>query len=176
VFQGVGMLFSGAFVKDKWAEGEKRECRFVFIGKNLGKEALLEGFLQCRCTEELRFKVGDQVLARVGPKGYTPGRILKLWDEGNACVFFSFVVLCACACMRACVRVRVCLFHAFPSFIHVNDGDNENNNNNNNNNNNSKNNKNNNNKNNNSNNNSSTSSSSNNNNNNNSAVIRRCKD
>ncbi len=70
MFQGVGMLFSGAFVKERWAEGEKRECRFVFIGKNLDKEALLEGFLNCRCSEELRFKVGEQVMARVGGEGY----------------------------------------------------------------------------------------------------------
>ena len=38
------MLFSGGFVDEKWAEGEKRENRFVFIGKNLDKKALLDGF------------------------------------------------------------------------------------------------------------------------------------
>jgi len=90
VFQGVGMLFSGGFVAARWAPGEKRECRFVFIGKNLDKAALLEGFMACQCSEELRFKVGDTVRARVNktmadaPDGYCAGTVLKTWDQGNA--------------------------------------------------------------------------------------------
>ena len=44
VFQGVGMLFSGGFVDTEWAEGEKRECRFVFIGRDLDKQKLIDGF------------------------------------------------------------------------------------------------------------------------------------
>ena len=89
VFQGVGMLFSGGFVAERWAEGEKRECRFVFIGKNLDKKALLDGFMACKCEEALRFKIGDMVMAKVGkarggPDGYAAGKILKLWDNGNA--------------------------------------------------------------------------------------------
>ena len=89
VFQGVGMLFSGGFVAAKWGAEEKRECRFVFIGKNLDKAALLEGFMACKCSEELRFKVGDKVRARVGkemadPDGYCAGTVLKIWDNGNA--------------------------------------------------------------------------------------------
>jgi len=89
VFQGVGMLFSGDFVKEVWAEGTKPECRFVFIGKNLDKKALMDGFMACQCSEELRFKVGDKVRARVGrvtptSDGYQDGVVLKLWDEGNA--------------------------------------------------------------------------------------------
>ena len=85
VFQGVGMLFSGGFVDQEWAAGEARECRFVFIGKNLDKKKLEDGFLACKCTEELRFKVGDRVKAQVGrgPDGFAEGIILKLWDEGN---------------------------------------------------------------------------------------------
>ena len=51
VFQGVGMLFSGSFVDSKWGPDEPRECRFVFIGKNLDKKALEDGFLACKCTE-----------------------------------------------------------------------------------------------------------------------------
>merc|ERR1712216_873726 len=36
VFQGVHMMFSGTFVDEQcWKDGEERECRFVFIGKNL---------------------------------------------------------------------------------------------------------------------------------------------
>ena len=63
VFQGVHMLFSGGFSNEvaKWKEGEKRECRFVFIGRNLDHKALENGFMDCK-AEPLRFKVGDIVL------------------------------------------------------------------------------------------------------------------
>jgi len=90
VFQGVGMLFSGGFVDAEWASGEKRENRFVFIGRDLDKQKLLDGFMACKCSEELRFKVGDAVKARVGRKqgsdaqGYCLGIVLKTWDQGNA--------------------------------------------------------------------------------------------
>ena len=32
------MLFSGSFIDTEWAPDEKRECRFVFIGRNLDKK------------------------------------------------------------------------------------------------------------------------------------------
>merc|ERR1712146_657608 len=84
VFQGVGMLFSGGFVDAEWAPGEKKECRFVFIGKNLDKKRLIDGFMDCKASIETRFKVGDKVRAKVGkgPNGF-PGTILKVWDDGN---------------------------------------------------------------------------------------------
>ena len=81
VFQGVGMLFSGAFSNQVWRDDEKKECRFVFIGKDLDKDFLKDGFMACQCTENLRFKVGDKVYANVGE--WTEGRIIKLWDEGS---------------------------------------------------------------------------------------------
>ena len=81
VFQGVGMLFSGAFSNQVWRDDEKKECRFVFIGKDLDKEFLKEGFMACKCTEDLRFKVGDKVYANVGK--WVEGRVIKLWDEGS---------------------------------------------------------------------------------------------
>lgn len=90
VFQGVGMLFSGGFVDEEWVEGEKRMNYFCFIGRDLDKEMLIEGIKACQCSAELRFKVGDAVRANVGAHpladsdGYVPGKILKLWDEGNA--------------------------------------------------------------------------------------------
>jgi len=85
VFQGVGMLFSGDFVPDTWGPDEKRECRFVFIGKHLDKKALMDGFMKCQQSLDLRFKVGDKVHANVGkgPGGFFPGKIIKIWDEGN---------------------------------------------------------------------------------------------
>ena len=47
VFQGVHMLFSGGFNKDigPWKSNEDRECRFVFIGRNLDKKLLEKGFM-----------------------------------------------------------------------------------------------------------------------------------
>ena len=82
VFQGVHMLFGGNFSKDigLWKQDEKRECRFVFIGRDLDHEALQSGLMDC-IAEELRFNVGDTVFANIGE--FTEGKILKCWDQGN---------------------------------------------------------------------------------------------
>ena len=82
VFQGVHMLFGGDFSRDigLWKEGETRECRFVFIGKDLDHEELQKGLMECQ-AEELRFNVGDTVYANIGE--FSEGRILKTWDQGN---------------------------------------------------------------------------------------------
>ena len=82
VFQGVHMLFSGDYSKEigLWKEGETRECRFVFIGRDLDHKALQDGLMEC-IAEELRFNVGDTVYANVGE--FTEGKILKCWDQGN---------------------------------------------------------------------------------------------
>ena len=82
VFQGVHMLFSGYFSQEvaPWRKGEKRECRFVFIGRNLDHKMLEQGFLDCK-AEDLRFNVGDTIYANIGE--FTEGKILKCWDEGN---------------------------------------------------------------------------------------------
>ena len=82
VFQGVHMLFGGGFSSEvaPWKEGEARECRFVFIGRNLDHEALQSGLIECR-AEDLRFNVGDTVYANIGE--FTEGKILKCWDDGN---------------------------------------------------------------------------------------------
>ena len=82
VFQGGHMLFGGKFSEDigLWKEGEKRECRFVFIGRDLDHEALESGLMEC-LAEDLRFNVGDTVYANVGQ--FTEGKILKCWDQGN---------------------------------------------------------------------------------------------
>eukprot|EP00975_Prorocentrum_lima_P062127 12883951-Prorocentrum_lima.AAC.1 len=42
LFQGVHMLFNGTFTAAQWKKGETRDCRFVFIGRNLDKKALEE--------------------------------------------------------------------------------------------------------------------------------------
>ncbi len=81
VFQGVHMLFGGDFSDDfLWKEGEKRECRFVFIGRNLDHAALQKGLMDCK-AEKLRFKIGDRVYANIGE--FTEGKILECWDQGN---------------------------------------------------------------------------------------------
>lgn len=82
VFQGVHMLFGGDFSEEigLWKEGEPRECRFVFIGRDLDHQALQDGLMAC-VAEDLRFKEGDTVYANVGD--FTKGRILKCWDQGN---------------------------------------------------------------------------------------------
>merc|ERR1712013_616356 len=82
IFQGVGMLFQGNFSELSWGKNEKRECRFVFIGRNLDRKELIDGVNACRVDNKpLRFAVGDPVLANVGK--WTPGHILKQWDNGN---------------------------------------------------------------------------------------------
>lgn len=81
VFQGVGMMFSGNF-EGNWKKGEKRESKFVFIGKNLDTKFLKEGFEACRVTDSLRFAVGTVVEANVGQ--WKKGKVIKQWDDGNA--------------------------------------------------------------------------------------------
>ena len=82
VFQGVHTLFGGSFSEEigLWKENEKRECRFVFIGRNLDHEELEKGLMDCK-AEELRFSEGDVVYANVGD--FAKGIILKCWDQGN---------------------------------------------------------------------------------------------
>jgi G3E family GTPase len=82
VFQGVHMLFGGDFNQEigLWKDNEKRECRFVFIGRNLDHAALEAGLMECK-AEELRFEAGDMVRANIGE--FTKGKILKCWDQGN---------------------------------------------------------------------------------------------
>ena len=82
VFQGVHMLFGGKFSEEigRWKDGEKRECRFVFIGRDLDHEALESGLMEC-LAEDLRFDVGDFVFANVGK--FKLGKVLKCWDQGN---------------------------------------------------------------------------------------------
>jgi len=81
VFQGVHMMFAGGFGQKKWPTGEKRECKFVFIGRNLDKAALKAGFESCVVENELRFEVGDVVFAKM--KQWMQGTIVDTWVEGN---------------------------------------------------------------------------------------------
>ena len=51
VFQGVHMTFNGE-PQSKWGADEKRENRMVFIGKNLDRKALNDGFEACILPDE----------------------------------------------------------------------------------------------------------------------------
>jgi len=82
VFQGVGMLFCGDFDDMTWKKDEKRESRFVFIGKNLDTKLYRDGFLACQQDNPLRFKVDQMVECNVGT--WVVGKVVKLWDDGNA--------------------------------------------------------------------------------------------
>ncbi len=46
VFQGVHMILDGDLQRD-WKPGEKRQCKIVFIGRNLNEESLRSGFMAC---------------------------------------------------------------------------------------------------------------------------------
>jgi len=81
VFQGVHMLFDGEFVGEWDVPREKRQSKFVFIGKNLNREELITSFKACLAAE-LRFAVGDQVLAKV-KGGWKQGTIMRCWDASN---------------------------------------------------------------------------------------------
>lgn len=81
IFQGVGMMFSGGFSDMPWGK-EKRESRFVFIGKNLDHSMYRDGFMACKADTQLRFNVGDMVEANVGT--FKKAKVLKQWDDGNA--------------------------------------------------------------------------------------------
>ena len=46
VFQGVHMILDGDHQRD-WKEGEKRDSRIVFIGRDWPEEKIREGFESC---------------------------------------------------------------------------------------------------------------------------------
>jgi G3E family GTPase len=93
VYQGVHMLFDGKF-DEVWSSDEKQESRLVFIGKNLDKWALEEGFKACVVTPEseekkrksLRFAMGEEVECYTR-KGWKRGEVVALlyrvpWNNG----------------------------------------------------------------------------------------------
>ena len=50
-FQAVHEIFTGDYITP-WKEGEKRESRIVFIGRNLNRPQLRRGFEACQVAEE----------------------------------------------------------------------------------------------------------------------------
>merc|ERR1712048_1008502 len=47
VFRGIHMLFDQSSKKQKWEADEERRCKMIFIGKDLNREELTEGFMAC---------------------------------------------------------------------------------------------------------------------------------
>ena len=52
VFQGVHEQINFGPAKEPWAAGEERVNKFVFIGKNLNREELTKGLMECLYKEE----------------------------------------------------------------------------------------------------------------------------
>jgi len=46
VFQAIHMLFANS-MEGSWAPGEEKRCKMIFIGKNLNREELTAGFMNC---------------------------------------------------------------------------------------------------------------------------------
>jgi len=80
LFQGVHMLFQGDFW-NTWEPGQKRQSRFVLIGKGLDEDALRATFEACK-VQPLRFAVGDVVLA-CRDAAFISAKVIATWDEGN---------------------------------------------------------------------------------------------
>jgi G3E family GTPase len=82
LFQGVHMIFNREFSKQRWRKDEVRECRMVFIGRNLDKQELTEGIMACKVEGELRFPIGDTVELKDENGKWKWGKVVKHWDEG----------------------------------------------------------------------------------------------
>lgn len=52
VFQGVHEQINFGPAKEPWKDGEERTNKFVFIGKNLNREELTKGLMECLYKEE----------------------------------------------------------------------------------------------------------------------------
>merc|ERR1719240_2192717 len=83
VFQGVHMIFNREFSKNTWKADEVRECRMVFIGRNLDKQELTDGIMACKVDGDLRFKIGDIVEVCDDSYEWQCGKVIKHWDEGK---------------------------------------------------------------------------------------------
>ena len=77
-------IFNGDF-EESWSEGEKRESKLVFIGKNLDHDGLKKGFKACLATPELlekqkqslRFSIGDEVECKTGAR-WSKGQVVAI--------------------------------------------------------------------------------------------------
>merc|ERR1712232_41465 len=70
VFQAVHMQFNSA-PQAKWAQGEERRCKMVFIGRNLDRETLQSGFMKCFEACEEACRDAPLIEPRKGATGFT---------------------------------------------------------------------------------------------------------
>ena len=61
----------------------------MFIGKGLVEDEIRQAFFECECDEELRFELGQTVMALAGNPndeggGWLEGKVIQQWDQGNA--------------------------------------------------------------------------------------------
>ena len=81
----VHMVVNASF-GESWSNGERRDSKLVFIGKNLDAEALAARFNACLATPEnlmkkeeaLRFVVGDRVECQLGRNEWCAGTVAAL--------------------------------------------------------------------------------------------------
>ncbi|KAM3574804.1 hypothetical protein VYU27_003229 [Nannochloropsis oceanica] len=83
IFQGVHMLFGASMDDQEWKCVQDRTNRFVFIGRNLNRTELTEGFAACLVTKPLRFEVGTRVRCHVDENQWELGEVIKQWNDGN---------------------------------------------------------------------------------------------
>jgi len=80
VFQGVHLLFDGRPGR-QWAPGEERLNRLVFIGRELGRDKITEGFKNCLATDDGNASTeGDPFGRKVDVSSYTLDQI-RYWVQ-----------------------------------------------------------------------------------------------
>ena len=80
VFQGVHLLFEGRPGR-QWAPGEERLNRLVFIGRELGRDKITEGFKNCLATGDGNGPTeGDPFGRKVDVSSYTLDQI-RYWVQ-----------------------------------------------------------------------------------------------
>merc|ERR1712137_733892 len=57
IYQAVHMIFDGNFDDQTWKEGEQRQNKLVFIGKNLNHDELKSGFAACLDSPENKERI-----------------------------------------------------------------------------------------------------------------------
>eukprot|EP00931_Biecheleriopsis_adriatica_P048104 TRINITY_DN27786_c0_g2_i1.p1 TRINITY_DN27786_c0_g2~~TRINITY_DN27786_c0_g2_i1.p1 ORF type:complete len:502 (+),score=100.96 TRINITY_DN27786_c0_g2_i1:58-1563(+) len=95
VYQGVHMTFQGMWDDIEWGNDEIRQSKLVFIGKDLDKAALTDGFKACLETPEklaekikqLRFKIGDKVQCKIdNPDHWSNGEVVDIMYHDDECM------------------------------------------------------------------------------------------